>query len=610
MVFVLDFYGRKHFMISIANNVLKKGFLNDFLAECKKYCDGKNMLWSDKHVKLIQEWFLSDHVYDFSRLEIFIIDLNKQLLHLSTKKESVLSPETLKKAKTLQKVYELGDKFSPSDQQESEQFPGINKIPKEELLPLDFSYTQQQDRWQQTTSGHRIKLKSDSNGPETSIYAFGDPDNPSMVYMREDIQIGHRYQGTKKRKEAPASDGSGNTETIKLAENHSKNRTYGSKKKLTGKVYKVKGMVDGHSIQAQNDQYNLDKSSPYPTADTHPANMYWENQSYGKHVRQGTFESEAFEQEKSFLHVNVYNDIHNPTKYEASNGQEYVAPDTVFNHYDGQTYSFNNSRDANYSNIAHLKIHYTYDDSQTYKKGQNKNLGGLKASAHLALNERDKSAFPFAQVIDQQDEDFTKDPVFNTNPTDKATEEFVDRYMNKHIDKKLKSGTHFEGEHLSNSQNPDEENFITQINDFDAQTRTYTGNTAAFRELNEKRFKQHVVNNGRWSKLADFSKTYENLHEKFIGKNYQYNNQTITKDLLVEKIEDFTRIDNFLKTYDSNSANEKELADNIEDGNIDLKQAAEEIHKIKAGADRSDKQNIEKPTKKNTETEAPTPKLK
>jgi len=396
-----------------------------------------------------------------------------------------ISAEDLKIAKKRRKLMRIGTVYTQYKNNIGAIAPGINNLEPGQLVPLDH-YNEQRDRWLRTSNGTYVQVKPRINGDaEAEVSAFGKPEDPSLLVYRDNRQLGHRVKGI------PNDDGI-------YADNDSDDRTYGNKRLLEGSVYKMPGMVDGHSIQAQNNQRNLDKSSPYETADQHPHNMYWENAAYGKFVRQKGFENAVFMNETEFVHVNQYEDYENPTRHEASNGKSYIVADRVHNLIiatDGtQTYaSFNNSRLADYGNLTYRKEHDDYDIAEKLTPGLNariKTENGGNADEHIEANKKPVDEFPGAQIIDMSAADFDYIPSFRGLDPGYASPPASPTFVSVTVEQgvKIKKQFCFDGEKLSDNT------FIGAIAAYDSKSEEHTLTVCQTNCLSPQMIKDAIAN--------------------------------------------------------------------------------------------------------------------
>ncbi len=295
-------------MIKINNAFVENNELMQLIAECKPIAEERQKPWQDKYENLLKTW-LQDRssIYDFNNLDVLMDSVFSKADAGQEIKGVPVSEEKMAAAQRLRRVHRLGKIFEPSSNQIAAVVPGIHQLPPDQLLPLDHYWStpsrEQRQRWQQTTSGRYVQLKPKGELNETRVLAFGNPYDPSMLYWQGSNrlgdplnplgrQLGHRYQAS-----LPI-----------YGINDSKRKTYGGKKRTTGE-YKVKGMSDGHAIQAQNNQRNLDPASGRLGADSYIENMYWENESYGQKIRQKYFETYALKNTSWLMQVNEYSHV-------------------------------------------------------------------------------------------------------------------------------------------------------------------------------------------------------------------------------------------------------------------------------------------------------------
>ena len=483
-------------------------------------------LWENNHKKLLKKWFDREKkIYSFNTVD-GLVDTILQYEEDSPKARTI-KDEEIKKARKLKMIHRLGRMYELSNKQIAVHVPGINNLTTDQLLPLDHHWDEQQQRWQKRRDGGYVQLKPIGmlKKDETQVSAFGDPENPSMLYWRDNRQLGHRYQAAKKiNRNAEKSK----TEPV-YSYNYSPDRTYGGKtgKGSTG-AYKVDGMVDGHSIQAQDSQEMLGDGFDYETSEGHPHNMYWENKAYGKFIRKNYFEAYALKNESWLLQVNEYTDYNKPTELKTHDGNK-TAPSTVIvpdkvhvsatRHTEGIGYwQFNNKREANYGGLGYYrrKEDGEYEETTGYEAKSanfkdlfNKRLGKINkkdnkakekvTTLHAEINKRpEDEKFPAAQVIKTTSPNFNSEFAFRENKRvikDYKTPPGTPYYLSPDESEEDLEGVYFEGEELTPS-NSGTLSFIKSVNNYsDAKNEsTVTKLTIEFSTLWRRRRKEATKN--------------------------------------------------------------------------------------------------------------------
>jgi hypothetical protein len=284
-----------------------------FITSVRDFIISHRLNWSPSHAALLTFWLQDrDHTITANTMEALIYNLYYHGDDEATWQNMQRSPITAKdlaSGKKRRKRQRMGEILVPSKVQTAKTASGLDRLKDEQLLRLTQRSDEEQEFWKRDESGQLrvLKRRKLTLEDEVRIVAAGDVDDPSYVVWKGGRQLGHRYKGSKSGK------------------NHSKDRTYGSKKLREGYEYKGSGLVDGHSIQAQDDQLILGpmqseamhwsttvktKSGavgptypdyPYlPTSSSDkryiekmPYNFYWENQEQGKHFRQKGIEAPA-----------------------------------------------------------------------------------------------------------------------------------------------------------------------------------------------------------------------------------------------------------------------------------------------------------------------------
>ncbi len=291
--------------------------------------------WTGDLKSRLQTWLDSrDHLYEFTDLQHLIQLLLGDESELTSTEKVPISPDALKEGQRRRQLERFGTLLEPYGVQTPATVPGMAKIPNQELLRLADIGVEEQEYWVRPSADDLalFKRRGITKDDEHRVIATGTSDDPSYIVWQPKAsharQRGHRYKA-----------GGGR--------NDSDNRTYGSKKARDDFVYKISGAVDGHSIQAQDNQLILgpfrtdalhwtttisttdgktithSDSDYLPSSSTstirievHPYNMYWENQQQGKALRQKSIEAPALREGTSFLHYNDYRGgiTANPTK--------------------------------------------------------------------------------------------------------------------------------------------------------------------------------------------------------------------------------------------------------------------------------------------------------
>ena len=426
---------KRETMIQIKSYFITHKEFDDCNELCSDILKNEQGEWTNAHSKTLDEWVsITTSLFKMNTLDDLVKCVNEFQKTKKIPTSTQITEDMVKEARKYRKLHSLGKTFELTRRQPALIARGVNNIPPAELLPLDHHYKDQQQRWQRTKEGQYLQLKPLGEENETHVSVFGDPENPSMDYYRDDRQLAHRYQGVHPKNRAPTN------ENI-YAYNHSKNRTYGSKTSTTG-AYKIKGCVDGHAIQACDDQVNLDpkEKEHYPTADKHPHNMYWENDRFGKVIRQKCFEEPAKKNVTSLVQVNVFKNYNNPTKHETHGGKKNspthgMMADEIYIRARGcekvATHLFDNKKET------------------PYKKPNSGKVGEYHAKKNICKD----SDFPFAQIIDVNGEDFNSEKqdwkASKSVAKDYETPPTTPHFLFPQIKKEVSKGACFEGQELT-----------------------------------------------------------------------------------------------------------------------------------------------------------------
>jgi hypothetical protein len=394
--------------------------------------------WTPQHAAVLTGWLQEhDHIITAADVEVVADNL---FLHGDNygswvnMNKSAIAPPEMKKAQHRRRKHRASLLLTPSSVQTAKTVTGMSKLKDSQLLRLTERGKEEDEHWVRREDGSLTVVKKRKLGKnnEARIVATGDPKNPSYVVWKNNRQLGHRYKGSKK----PV--------------NHSKKRTYGDKKGREGYEYKGSGLVDGHSVQAQDDQLILgpfrkdathwqttpkttgtpetyddskylpeDENDKKKFIERHPYNFYWENQEQGKHFRQKGIEAPALKNETSFLHLNDYSGGYtfNPNSgtkqqhsYEVPGRIDYLVEDTS----GGQDHLVVDNRpQADYSKPAKYdpakNLYPDVKGAPSHKK--NKSLGNLDVADHLKLaKQANTSKFPFSTVLTPHDPAFSYKP--------------------------------------------------------------------------------------------------------------------------------------------------------------------------------------------------------
>lgn len=415
-------------------SILPKSHIK-FIVRIKDFMENDLKLpWRPSYSALLSRWLKSDEYRieadDLNALAYNLYYHGKDESQWRDMKKVDFSSKEMMRGKLRRKQQRMAMTLRPSKVQTSKSARGLNQLNDDQLLRLNPGGVEESEFWKRNKDGSLTVLKKrriDESG-EARVVAAGDASNPSYVVYKDGVQVGHRYVGS--------------TSGV----NHSKQRTYGSKKDREGYEYKGSGLVDGHSIQAQDDQVILgpyqsetshwktetqtqsggvgpvyDDSKYLPTGptdtrfiETHPYNYYWENQEQGKHFRQKGIEAPAKKDHTSFLHLNTYTgDYFNPNAGSAK-GNKYPVPSQIDYLLDDgvgkQEHLIADNRPvADYSHPSgyNATTHRYPDIVGEPSHTKNTSLGGVKVSEHLdKARQTDTSQFPKATVLHPHDSSF------------------------------------------------------------------------------------------------------------------------------------------------------------------------------------------------------------
>lgn len=437
--------------------------------------------WTPELKTRLETWLTSrEHLYNFAHLQDLIQFLLDGESSLTAKEKIPITEDLIKQGHVRRQLERFGILLEPFAVQTPATVPGMANIPNRELLRLGEIKAEEQEYWVRPSDDDLalFKRKGITKEDEHRVIATGDKDDPSYVVwapkMSPQGQRGHRYKA-----------GGGR--------NDSKNRTYGNKKEREGVVYKISGAVDGHSVQAQDNQvilgpfraeamhwkstivttdgtttiYDDAKYLPAKSGDTvyielHPYNMYWENQQQGKGLRQKSIEAPALKNKTSFLHYNDYSsgDTATPNDdklathtYPVANTIHYLIVDDqgkVAHHIVDNRLSANYSDPGTYDK----KTHKYSDISGEPAHNKNRTLGGESAYTHLDWSKQtDTSTFPSATVLETKDDAFEFKPEWRTDTTlfpayqsPPGSPFHIPAYMED--DEKVIPGQHYRGEFI------------------------------------------------------------------------------------------------------------------------------------------------------------------
>jgi hypothetical protein len=493
-------------MIKINGVFLQSNDKDELINECQLLAKEYQIPWKDEYDNHLREWVDNRlNVRHFDSLDALVVGMPVFIKGEQKPETTSVSIEEMKEAKRLRRVHRLGKIFELCTNQVTAIAPGIHQLSPDQLLPLDHHWNtpggEQRQRWHRTTGGQYVQLKPKGEASETVISAFGDPQNPSMVYWRDGRQLGHRYQATRRKNRTESK-----TPHPKYSQNSNPNRTYGGKTKSPTGKYIIKGMADGHAIPVKDDQYNLDakEAKNIPSADRHPHNMYWEHQKFGKDVRGKYFEKYAYDNESWWLQINQFSTYESPRQLptdegNASSPKTAIVADRIhllaYRHTEPEHarigyYQFNNKREANYNNLD-FRIQYgNYREEEGVswhslqkefvvafhphraKLGRSPKVYKTKMNVteqHARANRVvDANQFPRAQVLTR--ETLLPDAQVQFRETKKMIKNYqsppespvyLSRQEDKRERKKILAGVHFEGEELENTS--DGFSFISSI---------------------------------------------------------------------------------------------------------------------------------------------------
>ena len=415
------------------------------VAHCRGLVLANARAWTPAMEAALRAW-LVDHDHVIAAPDVAVLAFNV-LTHPGEPAawehgmtHSGIAAPAMKEAQRLRNVERMARLMTSFETQTGARVPGLGKLEDQDLLRLAETGKAEQQFWERPSSAapqkvRNLKRKDISGEDEAHITASGLPDDPSYTVAMNSHQLGHRYRGTKQA-------------FIKGGKHE---RTYGSKREREGYEYKGSGLVDGHSVQVQDDQpilgplesdapkwkTNIPRTggkapvtyddAPFLPKDasderwmeTHPHNFYWENQEQGKHMRQKALETPAMNDGTSFLHYNRHTgDQFQPNAgsaqdhlYDIPSRIEYLTRDAT----GARThYSADNRPTADYSvpgGYDPLTHSYPTVPSGKASANQNKSLGGVSAFDHLAKAKMpDTSGFPFSTVLKPEDPTFAFKP--------------------------------------------------------------------------------------------------------------------------------------------------------------------------------------------------------
>ncbi|WP_221417983.1 DUF4157 domain-containing protein [Fulvivirga kasyanovii] len=383
----------------------------DVIASLSNFLSTQGLNWTPVHAALLTLWLQDrDNFIVADDIESLIYNLyyhGDDETSWQNMQRVPLLPNDLQEGQKRRKRERMASLLEPSKVQTTKSVEGLEKLGDDQLLRLAMRNKNEEEFWKRGESGELFvaKRRKLAEEDEARIVASGDVDDPSYVVWKKGRQLGHRYKGSKKGK------------------NHSKKRTYGSKKDREGYEYKGSGLVDGHSVQAQDDQLILGptqseakhwtttvKTSSGPGAtyddwsylpknekdqrfiEKMPYNFYWENQEQGRHFRQKGIEAPALKNKTSFLHLNEYTgDTFNPNNGNAMD-HEYEIPSRIDYLLDDgagtkEHLIADNRPKADYSKPQNYdpKTHQYGDVKGAPSHKKNKNLGGISVTEHVKL---------------------------------------------------------------------------------------------------------------------------------------------------------------------------------------------------------------------------------
>lgn len=412
------------------------------IAEVRRVIEFEELFWTDALEATLTGWLTSRDAVDAPNAAVIAFNLyyhGSDADAWEDMKSVSFAPEQLTKASTRRNRDRFARTMTPHATQITKRVPGMGNLSDRHLLRLAETGKAEEEFWVRPAPAKKQRLmtakrKDITSTDEAHITAAGLPDDPSYTVQRGNHQLGHRYRGT-------------NQSFIKGAKHA---RTYGSKRSREGYEYKGSGLVDGHSVQVQDDQPILgpfqEDASDWSTSiaktdgtsvtysdkgflpkdakdvrwmETMPHNFYWENQEQGKHMRQKTLETPAMKEETSFLHYNHYTgDTFHPNagtamnhSYDIPSHIDYLTTDAsnVDVHYD-----VDNNPTADYSvpsNYDPLTRRYGIVPGGVPSAKQNTSLGGESATLHRDRAKMpDTTSFPFATVLQPGADDFSFKP--------------------------------------------------------------------------------------------------------------------------------------------------------------------------------------------------------
>lgn len=417
------------------------------ISEVRRVIEFEELFWTDAMAATLNAWLTSrDTVVEAPSAQVIAYNL----YHHGTAADAwvdmtrgSLTPEQLGKAALRRHRARFAGTMAPHATQVTKRVPGLSKLANRQLLRLGETGKEEREFWVRQSALKKPRLmtakrKDISAADEAHITAAGLADDPSYTVQSGNHQLGHRYRGTGQQ--------------FIVGAKHA--RTYGSKKEREGYEYKGSGLVDGHSVQVQDDQPILgpfqqdapDWSTTIAKTDgtsvtyadtaylpkdgkderwmeTMPHNFYWENQEQGKHMRQKTLETPAMNDGTSFLHYNHYTgDTFHPNagsatahSYDIPSRIDYLTTDAaqtdVHYHVDNMP-TADYSRPSEYDPLTHR---YASVPGGVPMHKLNKSLGGESATLHRdRARMPDTKSFPFATVLQPDADDFSFKPDWRT----------------------------------------------------------------------------------------------------------------------------------------------------------------------------------------------------
>ena len=486
-------------MIKIGSRFVRNSHeLMHLKQECGRFAqEHRKELHKSQLEKLENFLKLENQVYEFETINYlvkFLSDKNQKINSRKLNREEVKKMEA---ARHFKNIHRLGRIFEKADKQIADRVRGINNLPSDELLPLDHHYTNQHQRWIKNGKGRYVHLKPIGESNETKVSAFGDPEDPSMVYWRNENkaavardsresgrQLGHRYRAVAKKNHSKGTleEMGSDPDSDIYSYNHApeKARHYGAKKDRFGK-YKVIDYVDGHSQQAQTDPVNLDNDEKdyYPTADRHPHSMYWEYKIFGQFFRQDFFEQYTLDSVKKFddpislLQVNDYGNYDRPNLLDTGGKKNSNAPQKAIV---AKKFHVKMKRDGviKYWESPN-RPDKRYGDLGIKSKVRPKEPKSVGVGRRLEVEDVD--AFPSAQVIELETldhEDFTGS---KSDVRDYESPPSTPNYLSpiRAVRRLHDQRVHFEGEELTPEEDTDSEvksSFITSMTRRDKEIRS------------------------------------------------------------------------------------------------------------------------------------------